>query len=426
MSRHQYTWNNGPAEIQQHSVTKLQVLRQYIIQYCRVLGNLPQRDELKFTLVDGFAGGGLYLHVDSQQEIDGSPLVCLQAVREAEFQINQNRTKNLTLDVDYFFVEKDKTTYNYLYKTLNSRGYNPKTNNKIHMCNSSFESKCQNIIDFIKKKNPHSGRAIFILDQYGYSEVPTTIIRKIFEHLKNAEVILTFNIDSFINYASDSKNTINLLKKIGISLPDVFTSFTLEELKKSDKNWRFFIQSVLYDQLVTSCGADYYTPFFIRNPGGHGDYWLIHMSRHYRARDVMTSIHWKHQNNFIHYGDAGLYMFNLVGYDPSRDDNFSGQSALGFEFDDVAKSASIKQLSEQLPKVISIHRDGLSFQALVEKTCNYSPASSEIYCETLNNLHNAKEIMIVNSNGNPRRSAHNIKREDIIIVPRQPTLFSFR
>ena len=84
-------------------------------------------------------------------------------------------------------------------------------------------------------------------------------------------------------------------------------------------------------------GARHFTPFFIRNRGGHGDYWLIHMSQHHRARDVMTEVHWANNNYFIHYGGAGLDMFQMVGYDPVHDASYLQQSPLGFEFDDVAQ-----------------------------------------------------------------------------------------
>ena len=92
MSYHHYNWKNGPAEIQQHSVAKLNVLEAYLIQYLKTLASLPQQDIFKLTLVDGFAGGGLYYHKDTQAEVHGSPLVCLKAVQTSEYLLNQGRT----------------------------------------------------------------------------------------------------------------------------------------------------------------------------------------------------------------------------------------------------------------------------------------------------------------------------------------------
>lgn len=424
MSYHHYNWKNGPAEIQQHSVAKLNVLEAYLIQYLKTLASLPQQDIFKLTLVDGFAGGGLYYHKDTQAEIHGSPLVCLQAVQTSEYLLNQGRTKPLVLDVDYFFVEEDKSTYNHLLQTLKFKGHNPDTNDKIHVQHANFLDRVNSIIEFIKKKNPRNGRSIFILDQYGYSDVPTDLIRSILNKLPSAEIILTFSIDSFINFASGSETTADLLKKIGIHAPEVFNPIKLNELKQSDKNWRFFIQSSLYKKLITACDAKFFTPFFIRNSGGHGDYWLIHMSQHFRARDVMAGVHWQHQNHFIHYGAAGLNMFNLVGYDPNRDDNFSGQSSLGFEFDNVARAESIAQLSEQLPGLVYAHEEGLSFEALFSLTCNGSPASSNIYRDALGKLIDEKEIVVIGADGAIRRNGQNIKNSDQILPPIQRNLFS--
>ena len=118
-------------------------------------------------------------------------------------------------------------------------------------------------------------------------------------------------------------------------------------------------------------------------------------------------------------------MFNLVGYDPSRDDNFSGQSSLGFEFDNVAKTASINQLSEQVPGFIYAHDEGLSFGELFSLTCNGSPASSSIYRDALGKLIDEKEILIVGTDGVTRKNGRNIKTTDQILPPRQRSLFSF-
>ncbi len=423
MTVHHYSWKSGPAEIQQHSVAKLNVLRAYLIQYFITLAGLPQQDIFKLTLVDGFAGGGLYHHRDTKHVVHGSPLVCLEAVKESEYLLNKNRTKSLRLDVDYIFVEENKDTFNYLQYVLGKQGYLHSSNQKIQMYNGNFLNYAGSIVEFIQKKSPRNGRSIFILDQYGYSDVPTGLIRNIFHNLPGAEVILTFSVDSFINFADGSKTTADLLNKIGIHAPEIFNSISLSELKVQDKSWRLFIQAVLHEKLITASNARFFTPFFIRNSGGHGDYWLIHMSQHHKARDVMAEVHWLHQNNFIHYGNSGLDMFNLVGYDPSRDDNFYGQSALGFEFDELAKNASIQQLVEQFPRIIHAHEQGINFEAMFSMTCNKTPATANIYREALGRLVAEKEIQILGTDGSIRRNGNSIKLSDQIIPHPQGKLF---
>jgi hypothetical protein len=197
----------------------------------------------------------------------------------------------------------------------------------------------------------------------------------------------------------------------------------LAEIKKSERDWRYFIQSTLYKNLVTRCGAEYFTPFFIRNKKGHGDYWLIHMSQHHRARDVMTEVHWDNHNHFIHYGGAGLNMFQMVGYDPDHDNSFKKQFDFGFEFDNVARDASITTLMEQIPRLIYAHDEGISFGELFAKTCNTSPASAEIYRDAIGKLLEEKIIEAISVDGVQRRSGQQVKATDQILPPRQRGFF---
>ena len=138
----------------------------------------------------------------------------------------------------------------------------------------------------------------------------------------------------------------------------------------------------------------------------------------------MTEVHWANNNYFIHYGGAGLDMFHMVGYDPSHDAVHRGQSALGFEFDDVARNSSIAALSEHIPRRVYANDEGISFGELFATTCNSSPASAEIYRESMGKLLDERAIEIISADGVKRRSASQIKANDQIIPPQQRPLFS--
>lgn len=422
MTLKQYNWKDGPDLIQQHSVAKHRILQAYLAAYFRTLVSSPNREVLKLTLVDGFAGGGLYVHNDTRELVKGSPFVFLDATREAEYLINKDRHKPVQLLVDYFFTEADRHAHLHLDKVLREQGYGDRIGNGIYLEHARFQDKADSIIEFIKKKSPKNGRSIFALDQYGYKEVPTHLLRKIFDALPSAEVILTFGVDSLMNFANDGDQMKELLD--GLGLPDIFGGRSVEEIKASDRDWRLFLQSTLYRRLVENCGARHFTPFFIRNRGGHGDYWLIHMSQHHRARDVMTEVHWANNNYFIHYGGAGLDMFQMVGYDPAHDAKYLQQSALGFEFDDVARRASIAALNEHIPRRVYADDTGISFGELFATTCNSSPASAQIYRDSVGQLIAERVIEVVPADGGRRRSSAQIKSTDQIIASNQRTLFT--
>jgi three-Cys-motif partner protein len=425
VTEHHYQWSldGKPPNIHQHSIAKHDVLRAYLTAYFQTLISSPFQDRFILTLVDGFAGGGIYRHAITKAEVLGSPFVMLESAKEAEFLINHERRKKVRFDLAYFFIEADKTATQVLRQELTNRDYGSLFDQSIFVKSGRFQDHVTDIIGYAKKRSKRAARAIFLLDQYGYSKVPTHLIRTILTSLPGAEIILTFAVDSFLNFASDFPSTQKTLGKVGI--PNALRGRSIDEIKRSDPDWRLYIQSCLYKELIDKCGASYYTPFFIRSTNGHGDYWLIHLSQHPRARDVMTRVHWGKNNHFIHYGDAGLDMFNMLGYVPSYDSNYTGQSEIDFKFDDFAHKKSIDTLQQQIPHLVYDHRDGMSFGELFSHTCNDSPASSQIYREAIGALVLEKDIQVVSPEGVVRRSYSQINDKDQIMQPRQRKLFSF-
>ena len=96
---------------------------------------------------------------------------------------------------------------------------------------------------------------------------------------------------------------------------------------------------------------------------------------------------------------------------------------MGFEFDDVARKASVEALMIDILKIVYAHEEGISYEALFSSTCNGTPAYSSIYKEALGQLGLQKEIEIIGADGSIRRSSNNIKLLDRIIAPLQRTLF---
>ncbi|MGZ8916132.1 MAG: three-Cys-motif partner protein TcmP [Methylobacter sp.] len=422
MAKKHYDWNpDSPAYIEQHSLAKHEILKAYLINYIQTLTSSPYQEELKLTLVDGFSGGGVYRHKATKELVYGSPIIMLDAIKEADFLINKDRRKKIELKVDYFFVDNNKSACDCLKFSLKENDYDRLIDKSIFIRQAAFNTQAGSIIEFVGKKS-RAKRAIFLLDQYGYSDVEIPLIRKIFSTLPGAEVILNFNVAAFLTYASDELAQ-KLLNKVGI--PDTLRGRSIEDIKQSEKDWRLFIQSCLYQELVQNCGARYYTPFFIRSSNGHGDYWLLHLSQHPRARDVMTQIHWKKNNYFIHYGNPGLDMFSMVGYIPERDSAYTGQEELGFCFDDPAQEASIDALLHEIPHLVYARNEGISFGELFSMTCNNSPASAEIYRKAIAQLIELKELVVISQDGAQRKSPNTIHDKDQIIAHQQRSIFEF-
>lgn len=256
----------------------------------------------------------------------------------------------------------------------------------------------------------------FFLDQFGYRDVPFPIIREILAALKSAEVILTFATDYLIDYLSGDENTQRILENVGIQLPskEILTA-------KEQRDWRRTIQFALHQEIPKRTQATFYTPFFIRSADAHRDFWLIHLSGHFRARDVMVGLHWEQSTSFAHYGRSGLRM---LGYDQKQDAEWTKQLMLpAFYFDETALASSQEELLDQLPKRIRTFGEGVPFNELFSALTNECPVTADIMKSVLADLAKEGVIQVRDKSGLKSRRTGVQHGSDIILPHRQRKLF---
>ena len=157
-------------------------------------------------------------------------------------------------------------------------------------------------------------------------------------------------------------------------------------------SWRKVIQSKLYKKITEDSGAKFFTPFFIRPEKGHGDFWLLHLSQHAKARDVMTNTHWQHNNHFVHYGEAGLDMFG-VGYAAVIDKYALTQDS--FDFDNIAAERSHTSMLEEIPKYLNQIHEPITFGNFFETKCNTTPATRSMIEKAVLKLSQENEVQIL-------------------------------
>lgn len=413
-----YKWTVGgtPVELERHSEAKHELLRAYLTRYLRTLVASPRQDVLRATIVDGFAGGGLYVRKGTNEVVPGSPLICLEAVREAKALIEheQQRRKPIELDVDFFFVDSDPSAVAHLTHALRDRGEKPnEAGSPVRVLHGAFTDYSEQIIRSAAQKSARAGRSIFILDQYGYSKVPAPALRQIMGTLSKSEIILTFNVDSFVTYASE-ENRRRFEQKTGI---DPFSGWSLDEVKTT-RSWRLFIQQNCISQLQLEANARYFTPFFLRPERGHGDIWLVHLSQHVKARDVMTEVHWAGKN-FVHPGSNGLDMLGfsakVAGLEQGLLDSPSN------EFDSIARGRTVESLMQDIPAKLT--PVAITFGEFFAQHCNNTPATRQIVTEVVHDLVASGDVSLRTQAGQERRSANTIKDSDVICLPQQTRFF---
>jgi len=412
-----YYWEIGcePPLIDIHSIKKHEILREYLSQYIKIVGGSYYSDSLTLTLVDAFAGGGLYKSKEGEY-LDGSPLIFLKTSKEAEAYLATIK-KQFKLNANYIFIDTNKIYLDYLKELLINEGFKKQINNEIFLFNGSFESKIDLIVNHIQKRKGKANRCIFLLDQYGYGDVPFYSIRRIFQSFDKAEILLTFSVDFLIDYMNNSLKFQKIFNKLNIAN---FTKYleNFEEEKKQ-KHWRVIIQKKLYKHIIEASGAKFHTNFFIKSSESSRSYWFLHLSQHMKAKDEMQKIHWKLENTFAHQGKGG---FNMLAYYPEKDIEYTRQPHLPtFVFSNKDKETSMNLLMSELPALTT--KEGMPVKLFFEKQCNQTTATYDMIKEVIRNPMIRNEISLFTKNGHSKKNNSKINDKDIIQRNQQKKLF---
>lgn len=422
MAKGGYLWSlNGPLPIlEDHSAAKHEVLQAYLVNYLRILALNPNSEGVRVTLVDGFAGGGQYQTL-AGRVVGGSPLVLLSAIQQARALIPIDRQqrgirKPYTIDAHVHLVEKHAETHAYLETVIADCGDAHAGHTVVHVHKGDFHNTLPGILEDIQARQKKGGRSVFVLDQYGWSRVNLETVRTIFAALPNAEVFLTWMIDSLINFLTgEMVEKLNpALQRAGLG--EALTAETLLAIKDGmaegdgDLTWRRAIQSIMTDQIRSVSGANYCTPFYIVPRTSRRGYWLLHLAQHLRANEEMKRIHWEN-NNLHHPGGAGFNMLGFIGN--------NGQLAFDHRFDDHSSRVTIDALREDIPRRVAELRTPLRFGDLVQLTANETPAHLRHLQEAVFMLAQERMLIVRTQAGSERRSPGTLKEDDVIELPTQ-------
>lgn len=415
-SRPRYAWEPGgtPPRLGKHSIAKHDVLSAYLRKYVSVLAGRLEQEQLNLTLVDGFSGGGTYLHPDSGETIFGSPILMLNAMKEAEAVEQLRRKKSFRINAEYFFIDKDPFASACLNNAIAEISIPDNHRDSISVLTGRFSDHLQNVIERVEKRGT-SRRVIFVLDQYGYSDVKLSDVRKIFQRLPNAEVILTLAIDWLVDFISDHENTRQILSNM-----DLDAELLLRIKEENPSTWREKIQLLLSKQFFALSGAACYTPFFIHSVESHRAYWLLHFSGHSKARDVMTALHWELENHFQHFGGSG---FGMLGFDPRRT-TVQSLRTIPFDFDLSAKAETREALLAEIPRRVAALSDAVPFGTFFDRYVNDTPATKQMFEECIQILSKDGEIKVRNATGKSRRPGVKLADEDVLVIPKQKIFFA--
>ena len=405
-----FEWNPNepPPLIEPHSKAKLNVLRSYLCAYFDRLNVRPQREEFKVDLVDGFAGGGTFR--EGSNTISGTPLIMLEELKSAEIRLNEGRRKPLRFDCKCYFVDVNRAHTDHLRKVISERGHEL-NEEELVIRNSAFEDEVDNIIADISRRQPRSGRAIFLLDQTGFANVELSLVGRILDRLPAAEVILTFAADILTNMLRQSPELVKAVAPLQLTESKIDHMISYND----GDGGKAVVQRVLRDHIRSITKATYDTPFFIRPAQSRRALWFLHLSRHPTARDVMIQRHWGIHNTFQHYGRGD---FGMLGWDPLRDSD----SLQLFNFGELDADEMRRGLLNTMPRrLFSLASQGpLTVDAMRHALANETAARFLDLDEVVLRIAREKEIDILTSEGKIRgRTLKRLRPTDRIALPSQ-------
>lgn len=405
-------WQSGKLpELEDHSEKKLDLLRDYLVLYLEiVMKGTTGKDEQFVTLIDGFAGGGIY-----NGNKFGSPITILKAVEEAEARINLGRDKKTRITPICYFIEEDANAYACLEAALKTHGYGERIGKTIHLHRNQFVNVVPAIIADINQRHKRGGnRTIFFLDQCGWTEISATTIRDISTQLhQRPEFIVNFAISWLTDFISDKTQDakIKSLQKLGLEgFVDIPAMMKLRS--ELGGHWEHAVEAHIGEGFHKATGISYFSPFYIEPESNHRGYWLLHLAGSARARSAMTEIHWSKANRSKHYGYNG---YDMLSYKPNLEPT---QFIQGMSFDDECRKQCEAALTADFGRLLrDQHAGGITFKQFLDNTSNKIMATAPMVEEVVWQLSQSKEFEIRCPSGSPKRSAN--FADDDIIMPRQ-------
>lgn len=420
--KYQWDWTTQTFPVlDPHSKIKHQIIGDYVETYINVLMRNQKMPELGLSIVDGFCGGGIYNDAEGGYSF-GSPLIALEAIQEAEVFNNIGRNKPRKIRSQFHFVDVNRKYLDCLGAVLANRGHGARIGGDVFLYNDRFTNALPSVANSLKLFG-RGERALFLLDQYSYKDVPMPSIKWIFDNLKNAEVLLTFNVDFLTTYLSDHVANRKAMSNIGLEKHVPWGD--INRLKvESPLEWEYVIQKYLSEGIRVESGARFMTVFFIRPLGVNTmAYWFIHLANNYRANEVMKTLHWKYGNNFSHMLSPSCF----YGYDANRDVEVTMQPDMlvGDEchFDVSTDRRIHDELAELLPRQI-FEVESRPFRSLMADLTNFTMADELRVKKALNTaIANGDLVAFDKKKGTKRRKGISVKSDDILVSAPQKIFF---
>lgn len=396
-----YSW---PADLLPHTARKHRILTAYFDRYLRVRCKWPAR-AFKVAIMDGFAGGGRYTCGSP-----GSPLIFIEGLRATIDAVNIERVAQDLPPIDvrcHIHLNDADPEVVALLRTnvapsVAELAGHPHLKLDIDFSAATFERAVPHFLDRVDGEGFKN--LLFNLDQCGHSQVDLATLRRLTDAAPSVEIFYTFMVKALLAYLNQRQpeKLLRQLRPIGVTSLD-----HLDEVVNKEE-WLARVEVIVFETLKGL--APFASPFSINNPDGWR-YWLIHLAKSSKARQVYNDVLHANATSQAHFGRAGL---NMLSYDPSHD----GALYL-FEADDRERARSA--LADDIPRVIAAAGDRMTVENFYNEVYNLTPAHNDDINQAM--LDNP-DLQVLTPAGRQRRVARTIGSSDVISLKRQRSFFS--
>lgn len=316
-----------------HTLGKHLVLRSYLDAW------LPKitRWNRRVLVIDAFAGPGEYIGGEN-----GSPVIAIDALVSHKAAIGN--------EVRYLFIEKETDRFEHLVQVLRAWDASLPKNCIYQVRNTQFDETLSEALDLLEQQKQHLAPAFVMIDPFGVSGTPMSIIRRILDN-PSSEVYVSFMYEAISRHMSHENFEPHLDELFGctewrqaITMPD--------SAEKRD----FLFD--LYAKQLKANGAQYVLHFELFERG-RLVYAIFFGTKHLEGCDTMKQAIWKvaptgdfrFRSNRIAQPILGEEMIDWSLFRRALSDQFTGKGWQPINVvEDFAKSDLVSFHSGQLRK----------------------------------------------------------------------------
>ncbi len=253
----------------EHTPGKHLVLRNYLNAWLPILGMTQDR----IVFIDGFAGPGEYTGGEP-----GSPIIALQALKEHVARVK------FSAEVKFIFVELEPDRAQYLERLVETEKADLPGNCDALVVQGRFDATMTTLLDNLESKMKTLAPCFLMVDPFGVSDTPMSIIQRVLRHPKS-EVYISFMYEAINRFKNTPEFAPHLDALFGG--PDWRQGV---EIADPERKKDFFYS--LYRNQLKQAGAKYVLHFELYQ-GGRLVYAIFFGTKHLLGCDRMKQAIWK-------------------------------------------------------------------------------------------------------------------------------------